>query len=285
MGKKSIILKVIISLSILALLLYFVGFQKIWGTLKNIDLRFIPLIIALSFVHFLFGTLNLKLLTMPIVDIPFSKLFKYHTTSWAAGTLIPGRLGEFGLVYLLRDEGVMIGEGTAITVLDRMITIFTLGIVSMLGLFLFLTPLQAFSYFITLVFALCILSYFIFSKGGRGLIVKLLKGYAKSFTGFSRTLTYFFRKHRLIIFANLVITFIKWILMTLLVFVLLLAFGVKANFFLVFIANVTTMIISLIPITINCIGLKESAAVLLYFRIGVPATVTLSVYLITLVLG
>ena len=116
-------------------------------------------------------------------------------------------------------------------------------------------------------------------------MVTILRGYAKNFTGFSRTLFYFFRKKKLILFANVIITVLKWVLMTLLVFVLLLAFDIKINFLLVFLANVTTMIISLIPITINGIGLKESAAVLLYFRIGVPATITLSVYLITLVIS
>tara|TARA_Y100000310_G_C20583242_1_gene764061 strand:+ start:63 stop:1052 length:990 start_codon:yes stop_codon:yes gene_type:complete len=285
MGRKATIFKAIVGVSILFFLLYFVGFQKIWDTLKNINLAFIPLIIILSFAQFFLGTLNIKLLTNPLVNIPFSKLFKYHTITWAAGTFIPGRIGEFGLVYFLREDGVMIGEGTAITVLDRLITIFTLGVFSTLGLFLLLTPFQAFSYLITLVLGLGVLSYIIFSKTGRRFMAKILRGYAKNFTGFSRTLFYYFRKQKKILVANLIITMGKWVLMTLLVFVLLLAFDVKANLFLVFLANVTTMIISLIPVTINGIGLKESAAILLYFRIGIPATVTLSVYLITLVIG
>lgn len=283
--KKSTVIKIILSVTVLFVLLYIVGFKEVWNTFSSMKLKYLPLIIVLSFLHFFIGTYNIKILTDPLHKISYKKLFKYHVLSWAAGTFIPGRLGEFGLVYLLREEGIMIGEGTAITMIDRLITIFTLGIFSMLGLFLFLTPWQALSYIITIAIGLAVISYIIFSDRGRRLLIKLLRGYAKNFTGFSRTLYFFFKKQKTVLIINIILTFLKWILMTALVYLLFVSFGITGNFILIFLANVTTMIISLVPITINGLGVKESAAYFLYPLVNVPSSIAVSTYLVTAVLA
>ena len=283
--KKSTYIKIIASVLILGILLYFLSFLDIYSTLKSMNLKYLPWIFFFAFAHFLIGAWNVKVIVSPFAKIPYWRVFRYHTLTWAAGTFVPGRIGEFGLVYFLKDHGILFGEGTAITVLDRLVTLLTLGIFSVAGLFVFLAPTQAISYFLTLVIILGMIFFIVFSKIGRKIIARLLGGFAINFRGFSRTLLSLITKRWKIVLLNFILTFIKWILMTLLVYVLLLSFGVKANFFFVFLANVTTMIISLVPITINGIGLKESAAVLLYSKIGIDPGITLSVYLLTLVLA
>tara|TARA_Y100000310_G_scaffold326617_1_gene391757 strand:- start:199 stop:1182 length:984 start_codon:yes stop_codon:yes gene_type:complete len=282
--KKGFIIKLILTVGIFAVLLSFVGIDKLVTTMKRLNLNYIPLILLLSFLHFFIGTLNLKILISPLSNIPYKTLFKYHALSWAVGTFVPGRLGEFGLVYFLQDHHISIGEGTAITTIDKLITVLTLGLLSMYGLFFFLDPVQASSYLVTLFVGIGAVLFLIFTNLGRSIIIRLMRGFSANFKGFSRTLFYYLREERFILGLNFVLTVIKWLVMTVLIFVLLLAFDVHISFWLVFLANVSTMIISQIPITINGIGLKESVATVLYFRIGVPTFITLSVYIITLII-
>jgi len=287
MDKKILnLIKLTIGLSILFFLLYKIGFKVTYQLLININLIYIPLILLISSSQFFIGILNLKILLQPLnSSISFLKLFKYYCLSWAIGTLVPGKLGEFSLVYFLKKENIDVGKSTVISIIDKLITVLVLSVFTIGCFLIFFTQFQTLQLVIILFVGAIIFSFFIISDFGRGLIKKyILRNYAKSFKGFSKTFFEYLRYHKSTLLLNLFLTLIKWVIMSLIVYVTFLSFDQRVDFISVLLINMTTVLISLIPVTINGLGIKESAAVFLYSNINIDALPVMSTYLILIFL-
>ena len=89
-------------------------------------------------ISLIIGAVNLKILLSPLSkNISFYKIFYYSVLSWAVGLFVPGKIGEFSFVPLLKNEGVRVGHGSAIFILDKLITLVVLSIFSLIGIYLF----------------------------------------------------------------------------------------------------------------------------------------------------
>lgn len=278
------IIRIILSIAILLFLLRKIGIEKVIVTFTTINLRFLPIIIFLGYLPLLFAIINLRILLTPFkIKVPTKKLIKYYLLSWSFGTFVPAKLGEFSLVYFLKKEGLNIGPATVICILDRLITIFIISLLALFGLFNFLTRIQAI-YFTTLIFGIGFISYIlIFTQLGRGFIKRyLLRSYSSIFKDFSKTINIYFTSYNHILILNGIITTIKWTLMCVLVYITFLAFNQNIDFISVLLLNSVVSLISLIPLSMNGIGIKESAAVFFYTLINIPSYITVSVYLIFL---
>jgi uncharacterized membrane protein YbhN (UPF0104 family) len=91
--------------------------------------------------------------------IGFIKMFKYYLISQSIGLFTPGKLGQFSMIYLFKKEGMKLGDGAAVMIMDKLITLFSLSIIVAAGLLFFLSTLDAFKYIILLL-SLVILIYF-----------------------------------------------------------------------------------------------------------------------------
>src|SRR3989344_8669187 len=213
------------------------------------------------------------------------KLFITSNLAWKIGLFLPGRLGEFSLIYFLKKHDVTIGEGTAITLLDKISTFIVLSIISVLAIvtyFDFNTALK----FGTILLIILVLSIVMLSSSRiRDFIKKhFLKSYSKLFTGFNESLKMIL--HQKVLFCtNLLITTIKWFFSFLLIKIIFTSLGVQVSIIDVSFITSLAMLISLIPISIGGLGVRESIAVYLFNNLSVKPEVTLSVYLINTLLN
>jgi hypothetical protein len=284
--KLSTIFRLLLGVLILAILIYKVGVKEIYETLISINLSFLFVVIVVNFIPFFIATLNLKLLIDGIKKISFFKLLKYYILSWSVGLFVPGRLGEFSLIYFLRKEDIDIGKGTVVAVIDKLITAVTLSFLTIAAFFVFFTAAEVVKLVGFLFVGFLLFLFFIVTEMGRGLIKKfILRKFADKFKGFSETFFFYFKKKKKVLLINFFLTFIKWVLNAVIISILFLAFGVSIDFYYVLLVTSTTIIISLIPISISGLGVKESAAVLLFGQIGVSASVVVSVFLIFTVIS
>ena len=98
-------IKYVLGISLLLLLIYKVGLSSIISVLKELNWYYIPLVIVTWICLFILGTLNIAILLKPLKKkINKLKLFSYYILSWSFGLFIPGKIGEFALVYFLKKE-------------------------------------------------------------------------------------------------------------------------------------------------------------------------------------
>ena len=284
--KQANIIKFILGLSILFFVFYKIGLKEIYKTILEMNFFFaIPFVIIFYIMFFILGTINLKILLNPIKKVPFKKLLKYYALSWSFGLFVPSKIGEFSLIFLLKKEKIPIGKTTAISVIDKTITLITFVIFSAIGFLIFFNPMDSLKFTLILLSILFIGIFSILSNKVRNIIKKLIGKYHIYFKGFSKTLFSYLKENKRVLFMNFILTIIKWGLIDAgLVFIYFLAFGKVVNPLYIILITAITLTVGLIPITINGLGIKTPTAIFLYGQIGIISPIVASVYLIDLVI-
>ena len=279
-------IKYVLGISLLLLLIYKVGLSSIISVLKELNWYYIPLVIVTWICLFILGTLNIAILLKPLKKkINKLKLFSYYILSWSFGLFIPGKIGEFALVYFLKKEKLDIAKGLVISLIDKIITIFSLMMISSFGLLMYLKFSIAIKLILLMVAIFIILIVLIFSNFSRNIIKKyILRKYAIKFKNFSNILKTYFKKHKTVLFLNLLVTFLKWIVSALGILLLFNALDQAVPFIHVFLLNAVVTIIALIPITANGLGIKEYSAVYLFSLIGINTSITAGAYILGAIL-
>ena len=289
MGNKDKVinfLKLGIGWIILILLFYYIGIENAYKTLIGFNFFFL-LPILLLFVAFLAtSAFNLKILFDPLKKMTFSKMFKLFCFSWTTGFFVPGRLGDFSLVYFLKNEGIEVGKGTAIVLLNKLITFLMLSAAAIFSLLVFFEVGQIFNVVAFLLLGWLAVLFFVFSEFGRGIIKKFILGkYRVLFTGFSSTLQTYIKNYKHILLLNFCIAGLAWAIQTAITFLLFLGFSRQVDFMQLFLVIAATSLVSLIPLTASGIGIREGVFVFLTNRIGIPASVALNAAAINLVIN
>jgi len=211
---------------------------------------------------------------------------KYYMFSWAVGLLSPGRIGELSIVYILKKKHSLgLGKGSAIFIIDRILSFIALFCFAIVGFIIFLSPNQIINNILLLVVILIIGLLVVFSKTS-GLIIKkfVLRKYADKFRGFHDTLFFYLKKRKISLLKSYSLIVMRYIINSIFMMIIFLSIGAIVSPFYILIISATVMILSLIPITFNGIGLKEASAVFLYNIAGVEASIVLSVYVITYII-
>lgn len=282
MKMLKLLVKTILGIFILGFLLYKVGFGELYITLKGINLVYIPLFLFSTFVELAIGTIALKVLIYCLdKKMGFWRILNYHLRSFSIGLFVPAKLGEVSFIYFLKKDGLDTGKGAVIFVLDKLTTFITLSAVAVIGIFILFEERQSMIILIFLALVFVIILYFIISNSGRDIIKKyILRKYAILFSGFSKTFFYLLKNKPQFILLNFILGFIRWGIAAFSVYTIFLAFGNAPNYFYVWLITPLTILISLIPITIAGLGIRESSAVFLYNIVNVPSYVSASVYFV-----
>ncbi|MCP3682763.1 MAG: flippase-like domain-containing protein [bacterium] len=274
------IVRLVLGIAILAILVYNVGFTGVIDAITSLNPIYLPAIAAYYVVFFVLATAGFKLLTAPLANIPFKKLFKHYCMSWAVGLVMPGRIGDFSIIYFLGKEGIKTGQATSIALLEKVLTMIVLAAIAVIGFFTFLTLTQAIWLVVILVLGFSLFVAMLFTGLGRVLVRKILGKHQKKFAGFSTTLNYFLKKQKKRLLLALIFAFLRWIASSLTIYIIILALGQHVDFVSVILVHATVIMVSMIPLTMAGLGIRESAAVFLFGKIGVLATVVTGIYLI-----
>jgi len=285
--KKSTFLKLFIGFAILGALIYKIGIKDIFSVVSKMNVAYLPVILVIILIVNFFGAWKLILLFRPTSSkIRFLKLCHIYFLSGCLSLFIPGRAGELLLIYFLKKEKVKLGIGSALVIIDKIIATIDTFILALAGIFIFFNTSQSLEIIglFMIGFSACI--YMIFSNFGRGILRRLiLRRWESHFAGFSKTLSLTVKKNKPAIFYNFALGLVKWILYASVLYLLFRAFGQNVSVFMVLLATATLSFVSLVPISLNGLGLKESLGVVLFALIGVSATVTASVFLALLIIN
>ncbi len=279
------LLKIVLGLGIILYLYTTIGIDRIWLEISQLNPSYIVPILFVLGLSFVIATLNILIFIRAIgKNVAFSQLLKYYIISWSMGLVVPGKIGEFSIVPLLSKKNVKIGEGTAISILDKVITVFVLSIVSAFGLiFIFDLPDTPILLLVLIIISVAPV-LIIRSEAVRQIIrKKILRKYEKKFIGFSKVFFSLIKNKATLL--NTILTGFKWFLSSATLWLFFLSLETHLSLVLVFFVSAITTIVSLVPITISGLGIREGMALYLFGMMGVAESTVASVYFLFLILN
>lgn len=279
--KLQFALRIAVSLALLAYIVNKITPKAVIEAIGAADLRYIPAIVLLFIISLIIKAANYSLLTRPLTKISFTRLMKISVLTWVAGMFAPGKVGELSIIYFLNKQGIPLGAATAISVLDKLITISVLTVTAAIGLLMFLDKTQAIRIIALLAAGLAAVVLLIASSKARQLIRKIiLRKHESKFAGFSRYLVYYAKKHKMLVIFNFLLAIIWLYVSAAMLWLGLLSVGMKVPIISIFLVNSASLIVSIIPITMGGLGARETVAVLLFEKAGMPAAGILAGYLV-----
>lgn len=280
------IIKLVIGIFLLAFIIYKVGLSKVVETISNINLFWLLPVIAIYLIALLIGAYNIFLLLSINKNRPgYLQVLWYYIISYSVGLFTPANLGEFYIARLLKNHKIKVSHGLVVSVLDKMITIFTMIIISLIGIIIFfkevIKPIIPVTILILFVIFIATLS----AKFSRDLLGKLFKKKIRAIESGYSLLYKFKKKRKNLLVINFFITIVKLLITTVGIHFVFLSLDFKIPFMLIFFTTIAARLISLIPITYDGLGIKEPIAILMYGVYSIPAVAVVSMYLIYLIIN
>lgn len=260
------IIRIIISVALLAFVVYRVGALNILKTFTSINIVYLPVIVGLYALTLFLGGIKLWIVLKALkTTIPFSKTVIYSILSWSAGLFTPGKVGEVSLIYFLKHQGIKTGTGTGVLLIDKSLTLSTLIACSGLGMFIIFHVKSILLFLLILAAALG--TIYLLTSWAEKMTPLRFRSWLANFRLSLKTI--FHGNTKLLLFAFIVALF-KWCVTGVAFYIVFMSLGCSCNILFVMIISMTITIINIIPITLHGLGLKEIAAVHFYGLIHIP---------------
>ena len=132
-------LRILLGLAIIFFIFYKIGFIKIGQTLAQTNLFWVIISFLFLILSLFLNTINLKILFNTVnPKIRIFELFKYFSLARTFSMFLPGRLGDFSLLLFLKHYNIDLGRGSAIMVMDKLITFALFSIFGIIGIGVFI---------------------------------------------------------------------------------------------------------------------------------------------------
>ena len=275
------VFRIFIGISILSLLILKLGAAEVLDVISNMNVYIVLLVLFSSLFIYFLASIKLKILIGGLgEEISAFDSFRYYLPAYALGLLTPGKVGNLSLLYFFKKNKISYGKTLAVLVLDKLITYILLSVIAIYGFFIFFELDIALKVTFYLLLFLLILSFLIKSKKTRGFIQDIiLRKYTKKFKGFYRNLEFLIKNRRARVALNFSLTLGQWALGAFVKYLIFLYFDIHVSFFAVLVINSIGAILSMLPVSISGLGITESSAVYLFYKIGVDPTITGGIFL------
>lgn len=226
---------------------------------------------------FFLGAFNLWLLLRILHSVSFSTFLKVYSYSWVASLITPGQLGDASLILFFKKHGIPLRRTGIIYMLDKIITVVVFLGIAWFGSNILIPELRE------VWIPLLVLGFlFIF-------VVLILIRFFPTCTQLAKKI-----RHRLdeilnelrtiktkwyILLINILVTIVKWLVVSLSFFMAFLSFGVFVKWPDIAVIPIMSTLVGYIPISIGGIGTVEVTAGYLFSRVGVEQSSVLSAYL------
>lgn len=279
-------LRLVFGILLLVILFYKLGFAGIYKAISDMNIVQIMIALLISILSIILSAINIKILLLfPDFKIDYKDLIKICSLSWAVGLFFPGRFGEFSIIPLLKKKGLDLEMSATISFIDKLITFLVLSMLTVLAVFIYLPFNQAFNIFIIVLLIVTFKIIIFFTYKGRKLILSLLpKKMRVKFILFSGFLDDFINHGKALILLNFLFTIVKQFVIGFIMYLMLLSFGIDFPFINTLLIISAITIISLIPISISGLGIRESTAVFLFSLAGVNEITVGAIFTILLIL-
>ncbi|MBE6490742.1 MAG: UPF0104 family protein [Methanobrevibacter sp.] len=297
MDKKSAFF-IILSVAILAVMLYLIGIDKVVDALENANLFLIALAVLIQFGTYFLYTYRWQIVNrIANINVGFKKLFPIVMVGLAVNNITPsGRGGgEPVRAYILaKEHGYDMKDTFATVVADRVLDTFpfiVLAIITIIATVLYFDfPMWLEAVLVVSVIGIililaaliymCINEHFgirienfifrlvhRFSKKGADDLRNVLH---ENISGFQNTMNVLISERKLM-YYTIPLSFLIWVFEILRVYVVFLAFGASLNVIVIGEVFILASLVGMIPLLPGGLGAVDGLMIGLYSRAGCPA--------------
>lgn len=280
------ILKAVVGLLLLAVVFFNIGVAEIGNVLLQADLFYFFVAFVLFFVSVTFAAANVYLMLRPFHHPSFFRLFNYFLMSNRIASLfLPGRIGEYSIIFFLKQEQIPLGMSAAAVTMDKAVTLFSSGLIALAGLLYFFGMSSAL--YASLILLVSFLAGIVlFSPFSRSFIKNhILRSYASRFDGFFSTFSSYYKQHRRVLALNFLITFARVVVIALSAFFMFAALGAFPSLLLIIAVGSIETISSVLPITVSGLGVKQSLGIYLYHLMGIDPAISAARYVLGFIIN
>ena len=300
MDKKTIIF-LVVSLAILAVMLYFIGIDQVIDALKVANMTYIVLaIIAQIFTYFLYALRWQILNKLADMDVSIKKLIPMVLVGLAVNNITPsGRGGgEPVRAYILAKESDYNTEDTFATVIaDRALDTFpfvVLAVITIVAMILYF-DISMWLIIVMVVAVIAIVAILIilifmcinpnFGSRVEGWILGLVRMFYKKnnsefedkihevIFGFQNTMKMLISNRKVLYYA-VPLSFLIWIFEIIRVYLVFLAFGANVNIIVIGEVFIVASLVGMIPLLPGGLGAVDSLMIIFYSSAGISASIS-----------
>ena len=282
----------LIGIAVFVYLLISIGIEEIWSSLLEVRLEYILLSLLLFPPIAILQTHKWNiLLRKQGINLDFSYVFKLYLIGLFYGLLTPGKLGSFiRIPYLQKKLEKSIGECSSSVILDRVLDLFALFTLAIIGSVLLIQYVSNLFWMMFLVFIIFVSSFLVFMRKETSTIVlqvvyrflvpaKLKKKSKLAFHSFYDSLPQL--KELSIPFL---IGFLSWVFLFSQSYLISLSLDIKIPFIYYVTITPIATIVGLIPITVSGFGTREATFIFLLALFGVTAEKAMSLSLLAIII-
>ncbi|MHA1829788.1 MAG: lysylphosphatidylglycerol synthase transmembrane domain-containing protein [Candidatus Heimdallarchaeaceae archaeon] len=288
---KTRLISILISVGLLASLVYFSDVKKIIEILSKVNLSYILFGFFLWFLEVILRTARWQYILKKInINIPFIRTFKIFIPSVFISNLTPGKAGEpIRSVLLKKIEDKSISTTLSSIFLERMFDVIAAVTISIVGVFLLMATLPQISLWLILIIfiytvLLAITLFIIISeKRTRKIILKLcslfsfvpkIKKMRSKIDGFSLNLHKSFMeyKEKKILFFTAIFSISIWVLDGVIFFIVFKSLGLSVSFISTIVVIPIAALIGVLSFLPGGLGSNEIVMVLFFIALF-PLTV------------
>ncbi len=267
---------------ILVLLVWKLGFDQTWNIITTTKLHYLLLAYVTFIISVLIAALNVYILLYPLKKLEPKTFLKYYFLSRVTSLVLPEGFGEFSISYFLEEEKINTGPAIAAILTDKITTIATscfIGLIAFYYIFGSTHILTIIAYFLALI----ALFVFFMSVPVRRFIKRwILRKYSHYFDGFTLTLLSYAKQHKKITLINIAVTLFRILIIALAAKFMFLAINSSVPFLTLILVGGIETLSTLVPLTINGLGIKQAVGVYAFNAAGVSPFIAAGRYFIGL---
>lgn len=271
-----------------------IDLQQLFVKFKEINLLYYLIALLFLIPGFLIRAFRWKMIVnSTAAEISFLDLAEILAKGILLGVATPGKLGEFWQAkYLAESTGTSGGKAFYTTFIDRMVDLLVTGAVALLGILVISSRFgirKDLELYILIIVSFVFFVYFFLRKTGVQQIFKNLLNFlipAPFKVNANSFLSEFYQGFKSLNF-NLFLKilgygFLYYLNMVLIHYFITLSLGIIIPFWYLFLIVAIVLLISIIPITVAGIGLREAGFIYFFSILGLPASSAVALSLLVL---
>lgn len=261
-SSRSVLLRALVTFSLLAILLSIVGTASIRDALSQIQPQYIALALPLVILAWFLSGCALWVLFRPFLHTRFSisSFWSPYVTSTFVALWLPGRVGDFSIAWLLRNNSA-IALTASLVLVDKLLSIVAIVVCAVLACYYYVGFAAGVAATASGVAILVGTVHILTNRPATAAALRaspsrLRRVLAQLARGIRQALS---KPARSVVAYNLLLKLLRVVVVGLLMVTLVHAFGDSVSFALATVGAAVAQLLALVPISIQGLGIQELA--------------------------
>lgn len=255
---------------LLIALIWWAGPGVLLDSLGDLLWGWLVLSILVNYVAMSVGALNVAVLTRVLLpQTRWSRTASAFLRSWAVGMIAPGKSGDLSYAHFLSGDTTNLAPGLAVAIVDKIVTFLVTSVVAIIGLGIYVGAADAAYGAAFAAAATAVALYLLLGKRPRALLgARFFTRYATRFEGFGGHVRALLLERKDVLALNIGLTILRMLVISVVIALEFRALRIDVPFMDVIVVQAVTQLVSLVPVTLSGLGVRQGTAVVLFEHIS-----------------